>query len=300
MFKIIPSWWSIHNLAVWIKIHRNPDLVVEWVKECIPYWEALRHDDPVEWAALPPKAFLWLVTSEGSLVEDTKWTAAAKTGARECLQAWSPDKLLKEGQQVWGTAEEGFGVPMFGGGSVLHSIAPLTFDPKIAYLVKGWLEAKVVDATQASWEGVSPLHVFGAYGHASGIEVLMQHGADPSLTTKTGATPLEYAAKYGTAETVKKLLHWGAWNVTKAEQERVLDAAITGRLGKGMEAVFLRARLFPSVTKWSDARIRLQGTVKEKEIQWAAQLWEQEEKVVPLNREQRRAQGDFTPKGGKK
>jgi hypothetical protein len=294
--NIFPNWWTLHNVRVWHQLHKQPERVIDWVKESVPYWEALRHDDHEAWLALPSRDRLWLVTSEGALVEDTKWTAAAKTGARECLLAWTPDKELAQGQQVWGTAENGFGHPKFGGGSVLHSIAPLTFDPKIAYLIKDWIEQGHVPPLRSSWEGVTPLHVFGAYGHAAGIELLMQHKADPTALTRTGACPLEYAAQYGTVETVKKLLHWGAWNVGPQEQERVLKAAIEGRAGKDMEAVFLRSRLFPSVEDWVSLRERVKKFPKDKDVVWAKGLWEQEDRPIQLNREQRRAKGDFESK----
>jgi hypothetical protein len=142
--------------------------------------------------------------------------------------------------------------------------------------VKGLVDDKWLNPSQQTWDGLTPLHACAAYGHASGIELLMQKGADVLAKTKTGATPLEYAARLGTAGTVLKILHWGGGNLSEEDRQKALEAAIKARAGKRMEIVFIKQRLFSSVQEWKEVKERvLKKEVKYKEVQWASQIWQE-------------------------
>lgn len=56
----------------------------------------------------------------------------------------------------------------------------------------------------------SALHVAASHGHAEMVTALLDHGADPSITTHGGFAPLHYAAEAGHAEVITRLLGGGA------------------------------------------------------------------------------------------
>jgi ankyrin repeat protein len=56
----------------------------------------------------------------------------------------------------------------------------------------------------------SPLRVAAVYGHASTIQLLVQHGADINALNSLGVSALQHACAYGQVGAVKQLLGLGA------------------------------------------------------------------------------------------
>ena len=261
-------------------LKNNPDKAVDLVKVSLPYWEFLKNDDVDAWDKTIKVNNLWLLTSDNVLIEDTCWTAAAKTGAVNCLESWPADKYLHKGQQIWGDEMSGLGVPKHGGGNVLHSIGPITFEPKVNYLILKWIKESRLDVNQKTVGGVTPLHASAAHGHPAGIEVLMQSGASMHAKTNASATPLEYAVKYGSFETTKKMLSWGGWTIDEPAKIRVLEAALTARLQEPMEMLFLSDGFFNfekddekmALERWRELRERVGRKVSGLEYRNAEKL----------------------------
>lgn len=274
-------------LKMW-KLKNRKGTAENLVSGSLPYWEALKNDDIEAWNALPKVESLWLLTDDNLLIEDTCWTAAAKTGAINCLNSWNPDKQLHCGQQIWGSEEHGLGVKRGGGGNVLHSISSITFEPKINYLIQKWIKEHGVKVNQKNVDGLTPLHTCAAHGHAAGVEALMQTGADITNKSKTGATPLEYAVKMGTFETTKKLLAWGGWNVDREAKDRVLEASLSARLQEPMEMLFLVDGFFveeagkehDALFKWKELRAKVGRKVTGLEYRNAEKLIRQKNQNV--------------------
>lgn len=278
------NWMGVVNLKKVYSLYRKGTKgILDFVKESSPYWEALKNDDLAAWNELPERSSFWQITNDNNLVEDTKWTAASKAAALKCLDLWTPDSELRMGQQIWGNINEKIKRPKYGGGSVLHSMAHLTFDPKVSYMLKGWLDKKAVSVNQSTWEKVSPIHVFAAHGYPSGVEVLMQCGADISAKTKIGATPVEYAAQYGDISTLKRILYWGGLNIDEEDKIRVFKACISGKDNKKKEELFLRERIFNTLEQWQDLKIKINGSIMKKDISWAQSIWGKENRPFAKN-----------------
>ncbi|XP_056684537.1 uncharacterized protein [Spinacia oleracea] len=62
----------------------------------------------------------------------------------------------------------------------------------------------------AASEGYTPLHHAVVEGHFMTSSFLLDHGADPNVTSNAGLTPLHYAAKIGKKDLVKLLITKGA------------------------------------------------------------------------------------------
>lgn len=216
---------------------------VQLVSDSLKYWENIKKDDIEEWDSLPAQNHLWLLTEEGLLIRDTKWTAAAKTGSIKLLENWSPDIYLHSGQEIWGDQESGIS-RAYGEGNVLHSLAPMSFEPKVNYLILKWIKENNLDVNKCNRKGVTPLHAFAAHGHPPGIEALMQSGASLHNKTNSGATPTELVFKYGSFESMKKIMSWGGWNIDANAKERALKAALSARLVEPMEMYVLTEGMF--------------------------------------------------------
>ena len=97
-----------------------------------------------------------------------------------------------------------------GGWSLLHICAARN----LLDLGRRMLEAGV-DPNELALGGLGPLHLAAAYGHTEFVDLLVTHGANPSLSPPedprwSGNTPLHWAATKGHAATVKTLLAHGA------------------------------------------------------------------------------------------
>lgn len=73
-----------------------------------------------------------------------------------------------------------------------------------------------------------PLHAAAAGGHASIVELLLKHGADPNATQEGGFTALHSAAQAGNREMAAALLAHGAnANLRALNNQSPLDLALT-------------------------------------------------------------------------
>jgi hypothetical protein len=239
------NWW-LKNVVRW-----SPKWVAKWVRASRPYYEALKEDDEIAWSVLPKRQALWIITDEGVLIQDTKWTAAAKVGAKKCLLSWVADVELNAGQIVWGDVS-GVRKPYFGGGNVWHSITHLTADPEIAYKLKEWMDGGWLSHTQATWSGVAPIHVCAHFGFEPGIELILQKGEDVSRETIAGKVPLEYAVCSGRKENVMKLLYAGAWNIPQELKNRVIASIGESKNQQEMLQIFVENQLFDTTKSASE------------------------------------------------
>lgn len=268
------DFYNFSTLKTYLALRKGVPVASAWLKESDPYWNALKNDNPEEWSLLPEKEKFWLVSDAGVLVEDTKWTAAAKCNAIKCLKTWKPDENLNRGQKIWGDTHF-FGEPKHGGGNILHSIQHLTNNPEISYRLKDLVSGRWLDINQRTWDGLTPLHACGAYGYAPGVELLMQNGADMYILSNSGASALEMAAQYGRPETAIRMLSWGGWNLRFAQKERVLKAAAHPLAGLEMEEIFLRGHYFESVQQWVEYKMLHYPDLPIKWIQWANLVWDE-------------------------
>lgn len=268
------DFYNINTLKTYLTLRNGVGAVSPLLKESEPYWEALKNDDTKAWSLLPFKERLWLISDSGVLVEDTKWTAAAKCSSKKCLRDWAPDNNLDKGQKIWGDTHF-FGSPKHGGGNLLHSVQHLTDIPEVAFKLNDLLKNKWLSVNQKTWDGLTPLHACGAYGHPQGVELLMQHGGDLYLLSDTGASPLEMAAKYGRPETALRMLSWGGWNLHMGQKERVLRAVAVASAGLEMEEIFLRGHYYHSVQQWLEFKLLAYPELPLKWIEWANLVWDE-------------------------
>ena len=137
------DFYSINTLKTYLTLRNGVGAVSPLLKESEPYWDALKNDDTKAWSLLPFKERLWLISDSGVLVEDTKWTAAAKCSSKKCLRDWVPDNNLNKGQKIWGDTHF-FGSPKHGGGNLLHSVQHLTDIPEVAFKLNDLLFGVVI------------------------------------------------------------------------------------------------------------------------------------------------------------
>lgn len=268
------DFYTLDTLKTYLSLQKGVPAASSWLKASEPYWEALKNDDIKAWDSLPKKERFWLISDSGVLVEDTKWTAAAKCSSKKCLMAWSADLELNKGQRVWGDTHF-FGTPKHGGGNLLHSVQHLIDIPEVAYKLSGFLKTRYLSVNQKTWDGLTPLHACGAYGHPQGVELLMQHGGDLYLLSDSGASALEMAARYGRPETAIRMLSWGGWNLHMAQKERVLQAVANAAQGLEMEEIFLRGHYYHSVQQWLEFKLVTYPDLPLKWIEWANLVWDE-------------------------
>lgn len=73
----------------------------------------------------------------------------------------------------------------------------------------------------------APIQSAAAAGHTKIVELLLRHGADPSIREQGGYTPLHAAAQNGDVEMIKALIYGGADLDTKSNDGKIpLDLAL--------------------------------------------------------------------------
>ena len=85
-------------------------------------------------------------------------------------------------------------------------------------------------ATLPTWDKRTPLHIAATRSNARSTELLLRHGADPNLADRVGRTPLYDAVSLGRERTVRVLLESGADPNLAPAGESILDFARTEKL----------------------------------------------------------------------
>jgi ankyrin repeat protein len=87
------------------------------------------------------------------------------------------------------------------------------------------------DIHQADMWGNTALFKAACYNFIDCVDLLLQHGADPNVSNKWGALPIQYAALQGHHQVVSKLLDSGA-DIT-ARGDESTPQIIAGAIGRG-------------------------------------------------------------------
>ena len=192
------------------RLNRDPRELPRVLRDSEPFWNALRDDRVDFFKDQPLPKRLWMFSdSEQVLFEDTFWTAAARMGAKQCLLQLPKNSLLHEGQIIW-LEKSGWFYPTQVGSNFLHSVAPITKDSDLLFAFRDWIRDWRLDVQATTDHGVQPIHAFAAHGHPTGIEMLMQAGADPLVKTQSGHYPIDLAKQFHQPQSVvDKLIYWG-------------------------------------------------------------------------------------------
>lgn len=105
--------------------------------------------------------------------------------------------------------------------------------------VRATLKAEPTTVNLCDESGTSPVAVAAANNHIGTLELLLEHGGDPSLADEMGSTPLHLAVIQGNAAAVTVLLRAGASPTAADDDERtpvseandIGDPAILAALG---------------------------------------------------------------------
>jgi ankyrin repeat protein len=136
-------------------------------------------------------------------------------------------------------------------GSNANELGPHSERPLDITCIKGDVEGTQVlldhgaDPTLRNIEGGTPLHDASLSGNAKVVELLLARGAEiNSLNTRDHSTPLHYAASFGRLDVVRTLVeHGAALNIKNSEGKTAL--ALAERNGHTAVALFLHAKLSP-------------------------------------------------------
>lgn len=147
----------------------------------------------------------------GVLINAPNWLKSVKEGDTiECSTDEIGDWMCVLGGKVYGaytiqvtrarmsdseraSYDEAWGLEFLPPEKVQVPPAVSDFEPVIAQLLKDHLKKDIETVKTTDGSGRTPLHLEALYGRRHSVQVLLDHGADPSIRCDRGWTPRDYA-----------------------------------------------------------------------------------------------------------